>query len=47
MDGPVVRQRIDTRPQTIRFAVGGNPIETVDITDVETGVTFPERFFTP
>jgi outer membrane lipoprotein-sorting protein len=29
------------------FAVGGNPIETVDMADVETDVTFPERFFTP
>lgn len=29
------------------FAVGDSPIETVDMADVETDVTFPERFFTP
>ena len=29
------------------FAVGDGPIETVDMADVETDVTFPERFFTP
>jgi len=29
------------------FAVGDSPIETVDMADVETDVTFPERLFTP
>jgi hypothetical protein len=29
------------------FAAGDSPIETVDMADVETDVTFPERFLTP
>jgi outer membrane lipoprotein-sorting protein len=29
------------------FAAGDSPIETVDMADVETNVTFPDRFFTP
>ncbi len=29
------------------FAPNGSPIETVDMTDAETGIVFPDHFFTP
>ena len=47
-DGEFLFAQDDRFPLRVEsFGADGSPIETVDMTEVETGVAFPEHFFTP